>query len=150
MNTCSIWRWEYTYVYTNCSKITKKELIACILLCWPGQTTKQQSEKEVIKLFWEVVVEMGIMWTSNKGVSLPMPFLVLVKEFLQLGITQGEAHRRCSLLTLHSLCPQQVWRAHECGPSTLLPSQLTPWFWIWLAVGTVPWYLCDVKVLCNQ
>jgi len=38
------------HLYTNCLKITKKELIACILLHQPGQTTKQQSEKEVIKL----------------------------------------------------------------------------------------------------
>jgi len=41
-----------------------------------------------------VGVERGIMWMSNKGVSLPMPFLVLIKDFLQLGITWGEAHCR--------------------------------------------------------
>jgi len=70
------------------------------------------------------------MRTSNKGVSLPMPFLVPIKEFLQLGITRGEARCRCSLLTLCSLCPQQVQRAHERSPSTLPSSRLTPRFWI--------------------
>ena len=73
-----VWHWHPVlpphsssrYMLEQCTvTITKKELIAHILLHQPGQTTKQQSEKEVIKLFWEVVVEMGIMWTSNKGVS---------------------------------------------------------------------------------
>jgi len=77
------------HLYTNYVEIAKKEQIACVLLHQSSQTTKQQSKKEVIRWFQGVGMEVEINKHQKKEVPLPMAFLVLVKGFLQLGMTQG-------------------------------------------------------------
>jgi len=135
VRNCPIWK-VGRHLYTNYVEIAKKEQIAHILLCQSSQTTKQQSKKEVIIFRWfqGVGMEVEINKHQKKEVPLPMAFLVLVEGFLQLGMTQGGVWWRCFLLILCSLCPQQVQRAHEYSPSTLLSSRSTPWFgfdWPW-------------------